>query len=80
MNEHKPERDIEDVYEEMKGQVPDKELFEALVDFFRDNQKVIEDANRMSANRKTGSISIGRVENFFQTETISTINIYPKDN
>ena len=80
VNEHKPERDIEDVYEEMKSQLPDKELFESITNFFEENQKLIEEANRMNVAKEADLLSIGKVDNYFCVDTISTINIYPKNN
>lgn len=79
VNEHKPERDVEDVYEEMVNQLPDKELFETIANFFRDNQKLIEEANRMERERKKDP-TIGSVENYFRAETINTVNIHSSIN
>ena len=78
INEHKPERDVEDVYEEMKSRLLDKELFEIITNFFKENQKLIEEANRMNAAREADLLSIGKVDNYFRADTISTVNIYPR--
>ncbi len=79
VNEQKPERDIEDIYEEMKNQTPDIELFEAITNFFKDNQNLVAEANRMKGEWKGNSINVNKIENFINANEVSTINIYPKN-
>lgn len=53
-NEQKPQRDVEDVYEDVKEQegIPDKELFNTIAGFFRDNQELIKQINATNNNRE----------------------------
>ena len=44
-NIRKPYRDVEDVYEEMSGKESSEELYSAIEDFFKNNQKAVSDAN-----------------------------------
>ncbi len=82
INEQKPARDIEDVYEEMKGHAPDKELFEKIARFFADNQELIKNANRENHENDYNKISISGIsqaENVVTANNIGTLTIYPKD-
>lgn len=45
INVQKPYRDIEDVYENIKGILPPKELFDATATFFLENPDIIKEAN-----------------------------------
>lgn len=52
-NPHKPERDIEDSYENITGQVYNKELFNELSNWIKENEKTIGQTN-MDFDTKSG--------------------------
>lgn len=49
INERKPQRDIEDTYEELEDKVYSKELFDEIVAFFSENQSLIHQINQDNA-------------------------------
>lgn len=54
VNVKKPERDVEDIYEELEGKEPSKELFNEIVGFLNENQSLIQQINQ-NDNRNTGT-------------------------
>ena len=59
-NNSKPYRDVEDVYENMKGELPDKQLFNTIVQFFADNQDLLQKGNLLIDEEKQGEIIVNQ--------------------
>lgn len=59
-NNSKPYRDVEDVYENMKGELPDKQLFNTIVQFFADNQDLLQKGNLLIDEEKQGKIIVNQ--------------------
>lgn len=53
VNIKKPERDVEDIYEDLEGKEKPKELFNEIVEFLNENQSLIQQINQ-NDNRNTG--------------------------
>lgn len=53
-NQHKPYRDIEDLYEEIEGKQPDDKLFQEITQFLCDNPELIKRINA-NTDRDEGS-------------------------
>lgn len=54
VNIKKPERDVEDIYEDLEGKEKPKELFNEIVEFLNENQSLIQQINQ-NDNRNTGT-------------------------
>ena len=59
-NNSKPYRDVEDVYENMKGELPDKQLFNTIVQFFADSQDLLQKGNLLIDEEKQGKIIVNQ--------------------
>lgn len=75
VNKQKPERDIEDVYEEMKGYVPDRELFKTITDFFVENQNLLKETNQMNNGGWNNNIIIHQAEKVVTAGSIGTLHM-----
>lgn len=80
-NEKKPERDVEDLYEELKGEIPTKALFNTIVTFFSENQELIKQMNLESNNGSGDNITYYQMaENIYNNKGVQNITIHPKEN
>ena len=80
-NEKKPERDVEDLYEELKGEIPTKDLFNTIVTFFSENQELIKQMNLESNNGGGDNITYYQTaENIYNNKGVQNITIHPKEN
>ena len=75
-NEKKPARDVEDLYERIKGTAPQMDLFNEIAAFFSDNQDLIRKINTQS-NEKSGDTFTfyQKAENIYQSNGIQNIII-----
>lgn len=80
-NEKKPERDVEDLYEELKGEIPTRDLFNTIVTFFSENQELIKQMNLENNNGSGDSITYYQTaENIYNNKGVQNITIHPKEN
>lgn len=71
-NNSKPYRDVEDVYENMKGELPDKQLFNTIVQFFADNQDLLQKGNLLIDEEKQGKIIVNQnADNIFNAQVMN---------
>lgn len=75
VNQQKPERDVEDVYEEMKGCMPDKELFKTVAEFFADHQELLKEINKINNGDWNNHFHIQHVEKFVNAGSIETLHM-----
>lgn len=62
----KPYRDVEDIYENIKGEIPDMELFNTISRFFEENQDLIKEINGSSEmERSNADIYIQKADKIF---------------
>ena len=59
VNAKKPERDVEDIYEELEGKEPSKELFNEIIGFLNENQSLIQQINQNNSRSAETNIYIG---------------------
>lgn len=59
VNAKKPERDVEDIYEELEGKEPSRELFNEIVGFLNENQSLIKQINQNNSRNAETNIYIG---------------------
>lgn len=59
-NQHKPYRDIEDLYEEIEGKQPDDKLFQEITQFLCDNSKLIKQINANTDQAEGSKIVINQ--------------------
>ena len=78
-NEKKPERDVEDLYEELKGETPPKDLFDAIVVFFNENQELIKQLNLSNNNGSDNITYYQTAENIYNNKGVQNITIHPKE-
>ena len=79
-NIKKPERDVEDLYEELKGEIPTIDLFNAIVAFFNENQELIKRTNLNNGIVNNDNIAYYQTaENIYNNKGIQNITIYPKE-
>lgn len=79
-NEKKPERDVEDLYEELKGEVPSKELFNTIAAFFCENQELIQHMNMESNSGGDNITYYQTAENIYNNKGVQNITIHPREN
>ncbi len=77
-NEKKPKRDVEDLYEELKGEIPTDDLFNIMVAFFKDNQDLIKDINTISNNSSGNNIYHQTAEQIINSDKVESITFYSK--
>lgn len=72
----KPYRDIEDIFEEMKGTIPDMQLFETIVQFFVENQELIKNINLSgSADGQSKIVLNQQADKIFNAKVMTINNI-----
>lgn len=80
-NEKKPERDVEDLYEEIKGEIPTKDLFNTIATFFNENQELIKQMNSESNNGGCDNITYYQTaENIYNNKGVQNITIHSREN
>lgn len=70
----KPYRDIEDIFEEMKGKIPDMQLFETIVQFFVENQELIKNMNLSESADSQSKIVLNQQADKIFNAKVMTIN------
>lgn len=70
----KPYRDIEDIFEEMKGKIPDMQLFETIVQFFIENQELIKNMNLSESADSQSKIVLNQQADKIFNAKVMTIN------
>lgn len=70
----KPYRDIEDIFEEMKGKIPDMQLFETIVRFFVENQELIKNMNLSESADSQSKIVLNQQADKIFNAKVMTIN------
>ena len=71
---------MEDLYEELKGEIPTIDLFNAIVAFFNENQELIKRTNLNNGIVNNDNIAYYQTaENIYNNKGIQNITIYPKE-
>lgn len=79
-NVQKPERDVEDLYETIKGETPSKSLFDSIAAFLCENQELIKQMN-LASNSSSDTITyFQKAENIYNNKGVQNITIIPKKN
>ena len=77
INESKPVRDIEDIYEEIRGVTPTRELFDSMVKFFNENADIIAQVNsEIKVENRGYTIVQNAGRDIFNIEEIGTVTFH----
>jgi len=75
LNEKKPQRDVEDLYEELKGEIPTDDLFNTIVTFFVENQSLINQMNLVNKNNGDHMTYYQKAEIIYNNKGVQNITI-----
>ncbi len=64
-NKDIPRQEVNDLYKKIKGEYPSDELFDSIVDFFKDNQKLIKKINKLSRQNRVNITYDQKAEKIF---------------
>lgn len=56
-NETDPKRDVEELYKQLRGEIPAEDLFDTVKHFFMENQNLVNQVNSDGDNRKGDNIT-----------------------
>lgn len=71
--ERKPYRDVEDVFEEMKGAIVSRELFDTIAQFFVENQALLKTINLSAMSENQGNITLNQYAEKIYNAKVMTI-------
>lgn len=75
-NEKKPERDVEDLYEELEGEMSANDLFNTIVIFLRENQELIKQMNSASSSNGYNIMYNQKAQNIYNNTGVQNITVH----
>lgn len=80
VNITKPDRDVEDIYEDIKGVPPCKELFNTIAKFFSENQDLLKQINATSNIESSGTTIFNqKAKNIYNAQGTQIITVNKND-